>query len=189
MKMIKETAIRTTGLILALMLLLCSCSSKAPQPTEDNKDLTELTASPLKSTIHEEDGGKVIGRRETYCLKSYGITDIGMLRLAFENLPFTGKSSGTVTLKDDSSQVTGRTSGGSSGTGNRRFEHRSIEGGAQYNFGGIAFTIVNGVFYYKEHSISALDSPRIVLFDDSKSIVSVEDFPTEVDAKDAEPVN
>ena len=141
---------------------------------------TELKTFPLRSTIQKEDGGRVVGSRETYCLNSYGITDIGMLRLAIENLPFAGRgrSSGSVILKDDS-LFKGAFSG-STGGGIWRFEHRSIEGGEQYNWGGIAFTIVNGVFHCKEHSINALDSPKIVLFDDSKSIVSVEDFPTEV---------
>jgi len=150
-------------------------------PDDELDDLHDLRTQALQSTIEEKEDGTVRGRRATYGVNSYGITDIGMLRLAFANLPFSGHSGGTVTLKDDSQRAGGGS--GSTGTGNRSFVHIDIDGGELYRFGGIEFTIVNGVFHYQEHAIDAIGTPKLIVFDDARDIVLIEELPAELGAK------
>ena len=84
--------------------------------------LEKLETTPLKSIVSES-GNEITSTRHTFSVGGYGVTDIGNLRLAFEDLSFSGSSSGGVTLATESTSTEG---GGYTGVGNRRFEAQSI---------------------------------------------------------------
>ena len=99
------------------------------------------------------------------------MTDIGHLRLVFENLPFSGSSSsGYLALATTSSSGGGS---GSSGVGNHTFEYESIPGGSRCRFGGATFQIVGGQLTLAGTTVDATGVPSLVLVGTDRKIREV----------------
>jgi hypothetical protein len=137
--------------------------------------LAKLEAMPLKSSI-SVNGEDVHSTWHTFSVGSYGVTDIGNLRLAFEDLRFSGISSGGVVLATEGTMTGG---GGSSGVGNCRFESEGIPGGTRCTFGGITFDLVDGKLNLGDKSIDATGPPSLVVIGVDRRICEVKPLRTE----------
>ena len=133
------------------------------------RGLEELRTMPLKSTITVS-GEMVRSSRHTFSMHGYGVADVGNLRLAFEDLPFNGSSSSSLTLATDS---TDSGSGGSTGNGNRRFETDRIAHGSRCRFGGATFDFVNGELIFDGTTIDATGDAKLVLVGPNLRIIDV----------------
>ncbi|MCW1922461.1 hypothetical protein OKA05_07835 [Luteolibacter arcticus] len=132
--------------------------------------LEDLETLPLKSTLSIR-GSDITSPRHTWSVGNYGVTDVGHLRLVFEDLPFSGtSSSGSLTLGTKSS---GGGGGGSSGVGNRTFEYDSIPGGSRCRFGGATFEIVGGQLTLAGTTVDATGAPSLVLIGKDRKIREV----------------
>ncbi|MCW1887066.1 hypothetical protein OKA04_20175 [Luteolibacter flavescens] len=164
----------STKLILGSLffVLIGAGALLAPQYREwsSARTLAELETLPLKSGVARS-GSEITGGRETWSLGSYGITDLGNLRLAFEDLPFSGSSSsGALVLATDSTHVGG---GGSTGEGNRTFDHESIPGGTRVHFGGATFEIVGGKLTLADKTVDVTGPPSLVIIGKDRRIREV----------------
>lgn len=139
--------------------------------------LAELEAMPLKSTISVS-GRKITSTHHTFSIGSYGVTDVGNLRLAFADLPFSGSSSDSITLATDSTSSGG---GGSTGVGNRKFEVKGIAHGSQCKFGGVTFEIVDGKLNFDEESIDVTGQPSLVFVGANRKFIKVKPIRTTED--------
>lgn len=131
--------------------------------------MDQLETMPLKSSVSVS-GEDITSTRHTFSVGSYGVTDVGNLRLAFEDLSFSGSSSGGVTLATDSTSSGG---GGHTGVGNRRFEVNGIPHGSQCKFGGVTFKLVEGKLVFGGESIDATGQPSLVLIGPNRELVEV----------------
>ena len=131
--------------------------------------IEELESTPLRSVISKTNNG-VSSSRVTYCLGSYGVTDVGNLRLVFEDLKFSGESESSLSLATQSASSRG---GGSTGVGNRRFESSGIPHGTRCKFGGVTFDLVDGNLLLDSKRIDATGDPTMVLIDAGGEIVDV----------------
>ena len=133
------------------------------------RNLEELRTKRLKSVITVS-GERVRSSRQTFSMHGYGVTDVGNLRLAFEDLPFNGSSSSSLTLATDS---TDSGPGGSTGNGNRKFETERIAHGSRCRFGGATFEFVNGELVFGETKVDATGDAKLVLISGNLKVVDV----------------
>ena len=131
--------------------------------------LDELEITPLKSivTVTEK---SITSTRHTFSVGTYGVTDVGNLRLAFADLSFPGTSSGGVTLATDS---TSSGASGHTGIDNRRWEEEGIPHGSRCKFGGVTFEIVDGKLSFGGESIDAMGQPTLVLIGTNREILEL----------------
>jgi hypothetical protein len=135
------------------------------------RDLEELETFPLKSAATTT-GSEVSSARYTWSVGRYGVTDIGNVRLVFEELPFSGaSSSGHITLATTSTSSRGGS--GSSGVGNRQFEYESIPGGTRCRFGGATFEFVGGKLTLAGTTVDVTGVPSLVLVGKDRKIREV----------------
>ena len=153
-------------LVVGLMVLILP----KMQEWEDAKVLQELEASPLKSKLSMRGNGKVVSTRHTYSMGSYGVTDVGSIRLVIQNLPFSGSSKSSLTIQTVASESGWR---GSSGTGNRRFETVGIPGGSKCIFGGIEFQFTNSKLKVGDKTIDASGEATLVLIGEDREVVEI----------------
>lgn len=114
--------------------------------TEQERTVVDLPFETSLST----DG--VSASRRTYCSGNYGISDIGPLRIAVNDLTFSGKSSSeSITVRP--SRLSGGGSG-STGTGNRRFTYSKNGDRTLCTFGGIEFSFLDGKMIIGDAAIS-----------------------------------
>jgi hypothetical protein len=134
------------------------------------RDLEDLETFPLKSAATTS-GSEVTSARYTWSVGRYGVTDVGNVRLVFEDLPFSGSSSsGHIRLATTSTSGGG---GGSSGVGNRQFQYESIPGGTRCRFGGASFEIVGGKLTLAGTTVDAAGVPSLVLVGKDRKIREV----------------
>lgn len=158
-------------LILSSIFFLSSCSVR------NDADFRELRSLPLKTDIQVEANGDVSASRVTFGLGSYGVTDIGRIRLVLQNLPQGGNGgSGQAMLKCSEEHMFG--AGDATGTGKSRFQSQNIKGGGQFTFGSIEFSIIDCVFHYKDYSVSATNSPILIFIDEAGDIIETYNLPT-----------
>ncbi len=144
-----------------LLVLLAGCSEKQESfesldseivltdvdlLTEQERTVVDLPFETSLST----DG--VSASRRTYCNGNYGISDIGPLRIAVNDLTFSGKSS-SESIKVRPSRLFGG-GGGSTGTGNRRFTYTKEGDRTLCTFGGHEFSFVDGKMMIGDATIS-----------------------------------
>jgi len=142
--------------------------------------LERLETMPLTSIVSES-SSEITSTRRTFSIGSYGVTDVGNLRLAFEDLSFSGSSSGVVTLATDSTSKGGGGHTGVTGVGKRRFEERSIPRGMQCKFGGVTFEFIDGKLNFGGKIIDATGSPTLVLVGANREILEVKPIRTPED--------
>ncbi|MEM7015667.1 MAG: hypothetical protein AAF585_29760, partial [Verrucomicrobiota bacterium] len=147
----KVLIVSTPFLVLAAVVLFL------PQIRE-----AELEMNSLKSEISKS-GNEITSTCYSYCIGRYGVTDIGALRLAFEDLQFPGEASSTVNLKSESSfgerKAAHATSAegmslayDQSGDGDHRFKEEITPTGTQFQFGGMTFEIEDATLKFGAES-------------------------------------
>jgi len=118
-------------------------------------EVKAVALMPFETSISDE--GTTVTRR-TYSMGDYGITDIGNIRIAVRGLPFGGKSSSSIRIKNI--PEAGRSS---TGSGNRRFTVTYDEAVATCTFGPLSFTISGSKLCIGERRF-ALGKTRQVIF-------------------------
>jgi len=167
----------TTARILgaaAVIVFLCTVILYYPK-WKRARERRQLLSLPLKSTCQMISPGEVIGTRITFSLGSYGVSDIGNLRLAFEDWSFSGESSSSLTIKSESTESGGS---GTSGVGRRRFFDEFVDGAELCQFGGVDFQIRDGFLFYRDKKINLIEGKTIVIVGGNKQIkevISLED--------------
>ena len=155
--------------VVALLIPKIQERQKARVMRQLETTMGQLESTPLKSVISRS-GDRIISTRQTFSINGYGVTDVGNLRLAFEDRPFSGNSSGYVTLATDS---TASGEGGSTGLDNGRFEAKSIPHGTRCKFGGTTFEIIDAKLDFGGKLIDVTGSPSLVLIGASRQILEV----------------
>ncbi|MFT5126620.1 MAG: hypothetical protein ACI8W8_000215 [Rhodothermales bacterium] len=150
----------------------------------DQYGINKLVHLPLNSEVSKEADGYISGTRHTFCLMGIGVTDIGNIRIAIRGLRFDGNSSGSVVIS--SSSPLG--SSGSTGVGARRFTEEYKDGVTTCTFGGLEFTIEQGVLKLLDREFDIADSkPQVIIVgSDGKieDVVKAEGEPNKADAAD-----
>ena len=172
--MARKFSLKSLLLIVGIASIFCAAGYYAWVAPNLSAEKYIRTQLPLTEVESKEGSPRVTSSRYTYCLGRYGITDIGKLRIAIRGCTFTGSSSGSVVFLSGPNDPLSL--GGSTGTGNRRFDHQGIPGGTAIEFGGHAFKIVEGVFQFDGQEHSAIDKPILIIIDEKGSIESVSDI-------------
>ena len=164
-----STKLVLTSLLFVLVGVLAFLAPKYRDRRSD-RTLEDLETFPLKSAVSTH-GSEVTSQRYIWSVGNYGVTDIGHLRLVFEDLPFSGSSSSSsLTLATTSTSGGGR---GSSGVGKRQFQYESIPGGTRCRFGGATFQIVGGQLTLDGTTVDATGVPSLVLIGKDRKIREV----------------
>lgn len=158
----------TMGTILLVLMAGCSEKQESFESLDSEIVLTDVALLteqertvvdlPFETSL-STDG--VSASRRTYCNGNYGISDIGPLRIAVNDLTFSGKSSSeSITVRPSFSSGDGS---GSTGAGNRRFAYTTKGDRTLCTFGGIEFSFVDGKMIIGDAAVSLKTTTTVFL--------------------------
>lgn len=137
----------------------------------------KLAKMPFKTTFDlstksSTGKGQATASRETYSKNGYGITDIGDVRIAVQDMKFDDESrAGGVIISSDDRLA----AGGKSGTGNSLFNYEYAKGVSAVQFGTVSFTIAKSVISIGGKSIPIGQGKKIVLVDGQGNVIGAYD--------------
>ena len=134
----------------------------------------EIRNRPIQSEIAISTTGEVTGRRDTWSTGSYGITDLGNLRIAIRGCAFSGNSIHRMNLSKPPKPADPNNNKTIFSSGNRRFEILTTPLGSSCKFGGISFEIIQGTLTLKGQSFDLTGPKTLIVVDQRGNIESIE---------------
>lgn len=126
--------------------------------------IESLETAPFRTTVISGPRG-LASTRHSYVEGPFAVMEIGSLRIAREHGSLGGRSSngGQGLLIQPNQPIDLACSRGTTGVGDKQVSYVGIEGGVRFSCDGLTFDVAGGKFIYRDISVSALESPILVV--------------------------